>query len=101
MIFFCFRQTLPQREFEPKIGFRKQLSAYDIEEIKYHYNCGKKNKSNSLCTQNNEGVGIHMKKRIIIKNTYIYMLHSGKFLGETGKFFVWITLDLALVVFIR
>ena len=37
---YIFQQTLPKRVLEPKIGFRRQLSAYDIEEMKYHYKCG-------------------------------------------------------------
>ena len=34
-------KVIPRRQPESSIGQREQLSAYDIEDLKYHYDCGK------------------------------------------------------------
>ena len=31
---------IPKREIKPNIGRRDQMTPYDIEEIKYYYDCG-------------------------------------------------------------
>lgn len=33
-------QITPKRKPEPDIGQRERMSPYDIEEVKYLYNCG-------------------------------------------------------------
>ena len=43
-----FHQVYSNSYPAPKFGFGHQLSAYDIEEIKYYYYCGEDNKLNKF-----------------------------------------------------
>jgi len=40
-------QIIPRRKPEPTIGQRHRMSPYDIEEVKYLYECGKR----TYCSQ--------------------------------------------------